>query len=55
MRIRPEIVLRQQRIDEIGHGQREGEFEQAGNDGAAEVESEQALVRGIIGKETLDH
>ena len=50
-----EFRARQQLVDEIGDRHGKGELEQAGDDGTAEIEHEQTLVGGVIGKEALDH
>ena len=43
----------QQPVDKQHHRDRETEFEQAGEDGASEIQREQALVRAIVGREAF--
>jgi len=49
------IRCRQQLVDDIGDGERESQFQQAGNDGAAKIEDEEPGIRPIIGEKAPQH
>ena len=51
----PPILAGQQPVDKLVDGEREAQFEQPHNEGAAEVEKEEVAVGSIVGCELAEH